>query len=537
MTKPRYRIGSDGSGLRPITADLPAVRAPQSSFMRSEQSPFFFNWRPTLRDGRDDVRAAYVSAAGRAIDALHNSGWIAGAIAQATASTMGDGLRLALKPNIEALGWTKETGDGWARDVEREFEAWAGNALECDAGGKLKLGQIARAGLMSHFSHGETLALLPMVPRPWSQTRTKVKLLPPHKLVQDSDGERMFSGVTMGQWGLPLAYRIMMRIGQSYEEKIDIPARDGAARPQVVHIFDADFADQVRGITPMAPVLRVVRQYDQLADATLTSALIQAIFAATVQSDAPTSDVLNALQDDEEQGVGSGSIEGYLGAKADFYDGTKIDLGRGGKIAHLFPGEKLEFHGSETPNATYEAFAKFLLREIARCLGMTFETLTGDYTGATYSSVRMATSEIWPIVTARRNNIVAPLYQNTFDAWLEEAIEAGRITYPGGIYAFLVQRNNATRAEWRGPAKPQADDLKTQKAHEGYKRMGVMTDEQICAERGEDWEDVYEQRAREKALREKLGLPEGDTLNTAADEALVNSLITDSGKSDSKEAA
>lgn len=527
MTKPRFRIGSDGSNLRAV--DLPAARA-SSQYMRGEASPFFFSWQPALRDTRESVRASYVKAAARAIDTIQNSGWIAGAFDQAIASTIGsDGLRLASKPDYEALGWTQDTSDKWARLVERRFETWSREPLECDAAGKMTLAQMQRAVMLSYFSHGEGLSLLPMVHRPWSQTQTKVKLMPAHKLVQDSDGVRMFQGVHMDAWNLPVAYRMWMRIEQSYEELIDIAARDGVGRPQVVHVFQGE-ADQVRGISPLAPVLRVVRQYDQLADATLTAALIQAIFAATIKSDAPTQDVLNALQDDEEQGVGGGSIDGLLAAKADWYQSTKIDLGRAGRIAHLFPGETLEFHGSQSPNAHYEAFSKFLLREIARCLGMTFEAFTGDYSGATYSSVRMGTSENWPVITSRRGAIPARFCQLVLEAWLEEEIETGRIPFPGGVRGYLANRNAAARADWRGPAKPQADDLKTQKAHEGYKRMGVMTDEQICAELGQDWEDVYEQRKREMDRRRKLGLPEGDTLDTQQGEALTNSLIADNEK-------
>ena len=507
---------------------LPALARPQASagYMQNERNPFFFSWRPALRDQREDVRAAYLQAASRAIDTIHNSGWISGAINQAIASTMGSGLRLAAKPDFEALGWDKEAADKWARATERRFEAWGKNPAECDAEGRQTLGQQARSVMQSYYSHGEAVALLPMINRPGSVTRTKVKLLPAHKLTQFSDGIRKFQGVTVDAWGMPISYQFLLRHQEIYEQLIDIRARDAAGRPQVIHVFDGAAA-QVRGITPLASVLKIVRQYDQLADATLTGALIQAIFAATIQSEAPTADILNALQDDGEQGVGGGNLDGLLDAKAGWYDNTKIDLGRAGKIAHLFPGEKLEFHGSKTPNSTYEAFAKFLLREIARGLGLTFETVTGDYSGATYSSVRMATSELWPMILSRREVIPGRFYQQVYEAWLEEEIETGRSKFPGGIYAFIANRDAASRADWRGPAKPQADDLKTQRAHEGYKRMGVATDEQICADMGTDWEDIYEQRAREKALREKLGLPEGDTLNTAADEALTNALITD----------
>jgi lambda family phage portal protein len=291
----------------------------------------------------------------------------------------------------------------------------------------------------------------------------------------------------------------------------------------VVHLFEGA-PGQVRGITPLAPVLRIVRQFDQLADATLTAALVQAIFAATIESEAPTEEVLRSLQDPEEQGV-SADLGAYFGAKASWYRNTKIDLGTVGRIAHLFPGENLKFNRSEHPNDTYEAFAKFLLREIARCLGLTFETLTGDYSGATYSSVRMATAENWPIVMSRRTNICGRFLQHVYEAWLDEEIEAGRLPFPGGYMAFMGQRAAVCSAEWRGPAKPQADDLKSAKAHEVYKRLGVVTDEMICADLGVDWEDVYEQRAREQVKRDKLGLPEGDTL--APPDPVAGELVKD----------
>lgn len=527
-TKPRFRIGSDGSNLREVGVGGRSVGA---NYMRVDHSPFFVQWNPALRDQRDDVSAAYTRAAARTIDMMHNSGWLAGAFDQAIASTVGgSGLRLAAKPDAKALGMTKDEADAWAKDVEREYELWATNPDECDATGQQTLAQMDKAVLNSHFSHGEGLALLPKVDRPWSTTQTKVKLLPAHKLTQTSNGTDMFQGVRTDGWGFPLGYNIELRLdsGWDSERPVDVIARDPTGRRQVLHIFDG-VAGQVRGISPLAPALKVVRQFDQLSDATLQAALIQAIFAATVESQAPTAEVLQALNDEDEQGVGGGDLADLLEAKAGFYARTKIDLGRAGKFVHLFPGEQLKFNRSEHPNSIYEAFAKFLLREIARCLGMTFEALTGDYAGATYSSVRMATAELWPTILYRRLNISARFRVMVYSAWLQEMIATGRIKFPGGLDAFLQKRAAATRSEWRGPARPEADALKAQKAHEGYKRMGVMTDEQICADLGSDYQDVYEQRETEKAEREKRGLPEGDTLNTAADEALVNSLISDDG--------
>lgn len=512
ISRARNMVRSMRGGVETMPATSPQHRAQYFRSPASGGGAALFGWRPTLRDARDDVAGAYVDAAARAIDTLHNSGWIAGAVDQAIASTVGVALRLQARPDRDLLGWSDEQAEDWTNTVERRWILWSENPVECDAGGKYTMGQLTASALRSWFAYGEALALLPAFRRSVSLTKTKVQLVAPHRLAQDTDDfRRMFQGVRVDDFGFPQAYRLQRDSRLYAHETVDIRARDGRGRPQVVHIFEG-MPGQTRGITPLAPVLRIVRQFDQLADATLTAALVQALFAATIESEAPTEQMLQALQDPDEQGAMGGDMLDLFGAKHAWYQSTKIDLGIVGRIAHLFPGESLKFNRSEHPNDTYEAFSKFLLREIARCLGLTFETLTGDYTGATYSSVRMATAENWPIILSRRNNICGRFLQHVYEAWLEEEIESGRIEFPGGYMAFLANRQAAVSAEWRGPAKPQADDLKSAKAHEVYKKLGVVTDEMICADLGVDWEDVYEQRAREKAKRERLDLPDGDTM-------------------------
>lgn len=149
-----------------------------------------------------------------------------------------------------------------------------------------------------------------------------------------------------------------------------------------------------------------------------------------------------------------------------------------------------------------------LLREIARCVGVTYESATGDYQGVTFSSIRMATNSIFEIVKQRRAFLVAPMCQAVFEAWLEEDIEAGRTKLPGGLDQFYMNAAGICRAEWLGSPKPQPDDGKQAKAHETWQKLGVMSDGMIAAELGVDIEDVYAERAREAELRENLGLPD-----------------------------
>ena len=118
------------------------------------------------------------------------------------------------------------------------------------------------------------------------------------------------------------------------------------------------------------------------------------------------------------------------------------------------------------------------------------------------------TSLLWPIVLRRREFLAGAFYQIAYECWLEEEIDAGRIQFPGGLDAFIAQRGLVTRADWRGPPKPQADDLKYAKAVQTLDSMGVTTMESICADLGTDWEDVLKQQKRERDMRKELGLPD-----------------------------
>lgn len=495
--------------------------------MKGGASPFYHSWHPALRDAHSDVHASYTQAAARTIDAVQNSGWLAGCIEQSKGNIIGGtGLRLALKPDANAMKADPKQMSEWARMVERRFEAWGADPDECDAGGKDTLGGMQEQVVDSYYTHGEALSLLPRLDRSNSISLLKVKVLPPHKLSQDTlDTIGMHQGITMGAWGYPLKYRIGLGTAYGIEEDQDIMARTPDGLRQVLHTFKG-LPGQVRGITPFVHVLKTLKQYEQLSDNTLQKALIDAIFAATVESQMPTADVLQALQDDDEQGIGGAGIMDLLEAKTDWYDNTRIDLGKGGKIAHLYPGEKLELKTSTRISGDYEAFAKFLLRELARCVGLSFEAVTGDYSGATYSSVRMSSSELWPLTLSRRTHIVARWLQMVFQEWLDEEIMSGRMPFPGGPFAYMAQKKMIIRTDWRGPPKPQADDLKASKAMEVLKRLGIASDEQLCAELGTDYEDVYEQRAREKEMREDLGLPDGDTLQpTPEEEAEIAAML------------
>lgn len=505
------RIASAAQAILPAAA--PAIkRAPSAGFMRDGSAGFLSSWRPTLRDAQDDVRQSWGLAAARTIESLQNSGWLAGAVEQASADTIGNGLRLNATPDLDALGLDEDEAHELCRKIERRWRAWSTNPLECDARGKRTIADLTDAAIRHHYAFGEAVALLPRIARPVSTSAVKVMMLSPHRLKQDTDERlNMVNGVRMDGNGMPVAYRFSRRLN-GLEQDVEFSARSKDGRPQVIHVFDGS-PDQVRGITPLAPVLKVLRQYDQLADATLTTALIQTIIAATIKSPAFDGAAFEGFTSDDEDLPDQ--VAGTLKARAEWWNGRNLDLGQHGKIAHLFNGEEFALHSAKTPGDHYLPFSKNLLREVARCAGTTYEAMTGDYEGATYSSVRMGNSSIFFVTMRRRGRIAIPFVQPIYAAWLDEEVATGRIAWPGGYAAFAAHRAAATQAEWYGPAKPTADDLKTAKAQSERLANGTTSLSYECAEYGLDPETVFEQRQKDRKLAERFGLPDPYAIHAA----------------------
>ena len=469
---------------------------------------------PSLRDASSDVRAAWRGAATRAVDAMHNNGWISGTTDAMVSLMIGDGLTPNLQPDMSMFGWNDDQTAAWARRMEGRFKDYAENKYAVDAGGRYTLGQIQAAYVRQWFGTGDILAEYPTIFREGSEWGSKIRLLPSHWLSQKTmPSKNLNSGVYLDGHGAPVGYNFRVPQQNGIIQEVDKAARDGFGRAIIDHTFDGSVGS-VRGITPWAPVLRVLKNYDQLTDATLTSEMIKAIYAATIESDYPTSEVLDALQSEDEAEFAqekASRFDSFMGNKVGWHKNVDIDLGRHGKIAHLMMGEKLKFNTPNSAANAYEQMANFLLREIARCGGALLSDVTGDYRGEGYSSIRMGIAKQWPLLLYRRKHLATPPSKVVLENFIEEEVDSGRAEIPGGMEAFLANKSAICRAKWRGPAKPVADEVKAARTHREYRDMGVISDQDIANDLGTDIDSVYEQRAKEKAARERREIHGGVT--------------------------
>ncbi len=503
-----------GGGASAGSAAPPSKPSRSAGYMRGGSgSVLFSKWKPRLRDHNDEISESWEAAAARAIDMIINSGFISGAIDQSVANTVGSGLKLKVAPENSLFGMSDADAQAWARMVEARFALWAGNPQECDIEGKRTFGQMQAAAFRMWYPTGEILSEVVWKKRPWNLCGTKVRVMSPHRLHRETnDYARLNNGVFLDADGMAIGYRIRQKDALLGERNVDVQARDSYGRAIMTHVFDG-LPGTHRGISPLTPVLQVMRQYDQLADATLTSAIVQNIFAATIESQSPTEEVLEGLLTPQERAQmmaeGVSATEAFVDAHSGFYDGATLDIGINGRIGHLYPGDKMNLMSPQIKGANFQEFATMLMREFARAAGMDYSSATGDFSGATYYTLGKSNTEIFAVTRQRRDFLLTPFCQPIFEAWLEEEIEAGRTPFPGGYEAFLVNRAAASRAIWSGSPKPEADMLKLAKALEVFDRMGTITDQMVVDALGVvDIEDVYEQRAREAGLRKKYGLPD-----------------------------
>ncbi|QDM28397.1 phage portal protein [Tardiphaga sp. vice304] len=449
---------------------------------------------------------------------------------------VGTGLNLSMKLDPEALGLSPDVARKFGSQIEKAWIRWSKDALEVDLAGRHNLDQLASAAFESFMRSGEVLALLRWKKVANSRTRTKVQLLQTSQLDQQRnfekgrDGVAVQNGVEFNGDGRVIAYHIREFImGHTLYTPLPvrIPAFTGFGRRNVIYLFQLRDGAQVRGYPVVAPALTPAQSKAVLQETTLTSANVQAQIAITLESSLPGAQALNNLKVDDGLGYeqpGGVAIAGSTEAdRAAFYARLPPKLG---SIAPLPKGDSLKLHRAQNPSAGYLEFDASLSRQASKSAGMSAEDVSGDYSKTSFSASRLSAETPHRITMQRRADIAAAFYQQTFEAWLEEALATNEIKMPAGVVPYYGNQHLYHECKWLGIGKVSADKLKDAQATVLEIEEGLGTLSSALAERGLDFETVAEERAQEMRVLKELGLwrepkeinPKGPTAPTPDNE-------------------
>lgn len=230
---------------------------------------------------------------------------------------------------------------------------------------------------------------------------------------------------------------------------------------------------------------------DTLQNTQLQSAIVKAMYAATIESEMDTQTAMGFIlgADNPEQ---TKKLTGWLGEIATYYAAAPVRLG-GAKVPHLMPGDSLNLQSAQNTDNGYSVFEQSLLRYIAAGLGVSYEQLSRNYSQMSYSTARASASRSWAYFMGRRKFIASRQASMMFLCWLEEAIVRRVVTLPSRArYSFQEARTSWANCDWIGSGRMAIDGLKEVQEAVMLIEAGLST---------------YEKNARSAAMIIRKSLP------------------------------
>ena len=284
---------------------------------------------------------------------------------------------------------------------------------------------------------------------------------------------------TRGTGRLPYQYRLLatdcveeggilrnrLHRPTTYRVNIDGRGLDVAAN-KVTHLATFANMDDVRGTSPMVPILQDLEDLNIIDTAERMSAKVLASLIYAVRRERsrfPTN-------------IGAGDLRDSVQDKVDF----NIDVGT--VITDLEPGEDIEVLNTQRPSFNALEYRKVILRKIASAIACSYSTLARDYSG-TYSSQRQEKVEIKNGYDAMFSRFCRRVMYERYDKF----IEAGQLA---GIIPNMV---DPKMVSFRRPHEPWIDPQKEVNAYHIMLEDKVISRQQVVADLGGNWDTLLKE--------------------------------------------
>ncbi len=341
------------------------------------------------------------------------------------------------------------------KKLKAAWKMWA-ESTNCDYEGQQNFYGLQSLVMRSVVISGEGLAKKFV-----DKTGPKIQLLESDFLNAKKDEGLVTQGIELDSNGRRTKYHLYKTHPgdkNPSDETLTVPAAD------VLHVFKKERPGQVRGVTWFHAVAEKMKDLDDFQYASLVRQKVQACFAAFI-----TTSGNDAMVD-------AATLKLKRQAEFNLQPST---------VRYLNQGEDIKFASPAQSNG-YDAFNRETLRSIASGLGISYESLTGDFSQSNYSSSRMGDIRMRKNIEHWRWNMLIPQFcEPAFRWFLEYAKIQGLLTDDD-----LLKGN--VKVAWVAPAFSIIDPSKEILSLQREVRSGFKSYKEACTELGRDPDQVLE---------------------------------------------
>lgn len=367
--------------------------------------------------------------------------------------------------------------DAWARWIERDT---------CHVAGLLGMPDLLRMAVGQLVEAGEVL--IRKVRQPFGASAVPLglevieadRLMDQWQTARAPNGNAIRMGVEIDTWGRPTAYWLHPTHPGDYQftsfqpsRFMRVPAED------MVHLYIIDRWPQSRGVPWFHATLKRLHNMGGYEEAEIVAARASA-------------SIMGFIESPEVQ------------ASDDVVDGQRVRDLSPGTIDHLFPGEKFTGFAPTRPNTAMADFMRYMLRSVASGIGVSYESLSRDYSQSNYSSSRLALLDDRDLWRVLQGFVIRNLLTDIYREWLDAAVLSGAVKvqdYYSNRQKYLSVRFKPRGWQWVDPTKEVT-------AYKAAVRAGFMTVADVIGQTGGgvDAEDVFKSRRQELDMMADLDL-------------------------------
>jgi len=379
--------------------------------------------------------------------------------------------------------------------IEEAWRDWSCSEY-CHTGGTLHFCDLERALMGQVFDAGEVFVRKHYRPFGGGEIPFALEMIEAERIADEfsyppsaAAGAIIKMGIEVDRYGRPVAYWLRqrhpgeLRVLPGEADKLErVPAE------QILHLRLVDRWPQTRGEPWLHAVARKLNDMDGYSEAEIVAARGSANYLNTIET-AEGEHPLATPVDPSNPG------------------GEQEVITEPGMTLRLAVGEKMNFNNPSRPNTALDPFMRYMLREVAAGTGVSYESLSRDYSQSNYSSSRLALlddRDLWRMLQQWfLRNFRLPLHKE----WLRSAVLA-RAVAPVRVEEYAVDPKKFEAVLFKPRGWSWIDPTKEVEAYKEAIKAGFTTVTDVIAQTGggQDIEEVLQQRDRELKLMDDLDL-------------------------------